>query len=121
MKKIYLIAALILTHIVNAQITWTGLGSTNDWSEAANWDSDPVLPSSGDDVIFDGTSVKNCNIDIDVDVNTISLNAGYTGAISGNSQNIRCLGFTMAAGTWNSTDQLFEIAGNFARTGGTFN
>jgi uncharacterized lipoprotein NlpE involved in copper resistance len=50
--------------------TWTGLGATNSWSEAANWSKD-AAPGSGDTVIFDGHSGKNAGVD-----------AGFAGTVA---------------------------------------
>ena len=65
-----------------ADDTWSGNGTTPNWSEAGNWD---VVPKSGDDVIFSGTTqVVSSN-----DISGLTLgwvwlnNSGYT--LAGNS------------------------------------
>jgi hypothetical protein len=40
--------------------TWSGLGTTNNWTEAANWDAVPV---AGDSLIFDGNTRLTPNND----------------------------------------------------------
>ena len=62
-------------------VTWDGGGSTNNWSEAANWSGD-ILPGAGDDVVFNVTSTKNVNIDMSVTVDSIFIGSGYTGIIT---------------------------------------
>ncbi|HOW73054.1 MAG TPA: hypothetical protein PKY77_20860 [Phycisphaerae bacterium] len=64
-----------------ADVVWSGGGTTNNWSEAANW-TGGMLPRSIDTAIFDGTSAKNCTLDVDVAPKAIKLNAGYTGVVS---------------------------------------
>ncbi|MBI5665467.1 MAG: alkaline phosphatase [Nitrospirae bacterium] len=67
-----------LTHI------WTGGGADTLASNAANW-SDNSAPQNGDDVIFNGTSVKDCSWDITVPIHSISLNSGYAGTVTVNT------------------------------------
>src|SRR5882724_9235511 len=45
-----------------ATLTWTGLGTTNNWSQAANWSTN-AIPASADTVVFDSTSGKNATVD----------------------------------------------------------
>ncbi len=74
--------ALTLTSPARAaSITWTGLGSTNDWSEGANW-STGVAPGPGDVAIFDATSSKNATINVAANVSGIQISVGYTGTIT---------------------------------------
>ncbi|RJR15624.1 MAG: hypothetical protein C4581_11760, partial [Nitrospiraceae bacterium] len=60
---------------------WTGGGTDTLASNSANW-LDNSIPQSGDDVIFDGTSVKDCNWNITVPIHSISLNPGYKGTVT---------------------------------------
>lgn len=39
--------------------TWTGLGTTNNWSEAANWDSG--APAAGDSLLFPESAARKSN------------------------------------------------------------
>lgn len=108
-----------------ANRTWDGGGVTNNWSEAANW-SDNTVPAS-DTAIFDGTSTKNCLIDIDLPTTeflSINLNSGYIGTVSiapGVNTNFRAGGvfasgiFTASGGTVSFPQNIVSI------TGGTFN
>ncbi|MDX1765359.1 MAG: S8 family serine peptidase [Candidatus Saccharimonadales bacterium] len=61
--------------------TWDGGGSTNDWSDAANWTND-LLPDLYSQVTFDGTSTKDVNIDVDVDLMTLDFDPAYTGSVT---------------------------------------
>ena len=61
---------------------WSGLGTTKNWSEAANW-TGRVTPGADSTVIFNSFSTKNATIDADFSgtVKNISMEAGYTGYI----------------------------------------
>src|SRR3989338_8929142 len=56
------------------------VGSGNNWSCALNWSTDAV-PGSDDMVVFDGTSVKNSVVDVNIDVRNLKLESGYTGTL----------------------------------------
>ena len=64
--------------------TWDGGGGDNLASTAANWDGPDTVPVTGDDVIFDGTSTKNCTWDLTSSVNLLSMDvqSAYTGTIT---------------------------------------
>ena len=115
-------------------ITWTGGGVTNNWSEGANW-TGGVIPGMGDIAIFDGTSTKNATVDTSVSIQGLHINAGYTGTIaeaSGTTLSISnsfvqsdgtfvCgsgatiffdnVVFTQSAGVFNCTDGTFDSHG----------
>jgi Bacterial Ig domain len=102
--------------------TWTGLGATNNWSEAANWSADAV-PGAGTTVIFNGTSSKNALVDSGFagTVAAVQINAGYTGTVSLN-ENLTVQGaFSEASGTFNAGADTLFVAGNFTYTAGVFN
>ena len=63
--------------------TWDGEGTTNNWSEAANW-SGNVVPGSSDDAIFNNTSIKNSVWDSAGPAQIISLNvqSSYSGSLT---------------------------------------
>src|SRR5262249_626403 len=46
------VVELLEVRTVPATLTWTGAGTSNNWSEAANWDPS-ATPASGDDLVFD--------------------------------------------------------------------
>ena|GEM_PF-1357399 len=62
-------------------ITWDGGGSTNHFSEAANWSTNTV-PTATDIIVFNSTSVKNCEVDVATTVKQIVVDTGYTGELS---------------------------------------
>jgi hypothetical protein len=105
---------------------WDGGGTTNNWSEAANWCNDQV-PPAGAAVRFNATSTKNVNIDVSPSTGGFIIEAGYTGTITVGAGNTLTAGTTGAqfeqyGGTFNSG------AGNFTQqfgavvvSGGTFN
>lgn len=107
----------------NAQITWNNGNGTGLFSDPLNW-STAAVPSSADDVIFDGTSSANCTIDQDIQINNLTITAAYGGIIDGTSGNNRLIqtnNFSQAGGTFISTDDTYNVTGNMTLTGGTFN
>ncbi|MFA4982509.1 MAG: hypothetical protein WC592_08610, partial [Candidatus Omnitrophota bacterium] len=108
----------------DATYYWLGTTSTS-WNTAANWSlssggpADGAVPTSTDDVIFDGGSVLNCTLDVAMDIVSLTVEAGYTGtldladssyshAVSGN--------VTLshgAAGTVDLGNSTLTVGGNF--------
>ncbi len=100
--------------------TWTGLGATNNWSEAANW-SGGVVPLAADRAIFDSTSANNATIDVNVAITAILVNAGYTGTISQGSSSLTFSGAcTFASGTFSGGSGPITFNSGFTLSGGTF-
>ncbi len=101
--------------------TWDGGGATNNWSETANWSGD-LVPASGDDVVFDGTSTKDCLVNQNITVNTLNMNAGYSGTVTIGA------GFTASftnASTFSSaftaSDGSLNFGSTFTLAGAAFN
>ena len=57
--------------------TWTGLGATNEWSDAANWDLG--VPTAGDTLVFPATAQRKAN-DNTLPPNTSFLDIQITGS-----------------------------------------
>ncbi|MCC6268954.1 MAG: DUF11 domain-containing protein [Dehalococcoidia bacterium] len=65
--------------------TWTGLGGSNNWSDAANWDTG--VPLAGDDIVFPASASRKTNTN-DLAPNTAFTTIQFDGsgyAIAGNS------------------------------------
>ncbi|MGB0863682.1 MAG: hypothetical protein ACPG19_10730, partial [Saprospiraceae bacterium] len=73
--------------LYGATITWTNGGGDNLWSNTANWSS-AALPTTSDDVVFDGTSVDNTTLDIATAIKSLTIDAAYTGQVSLGSQTL---------------------------------
>ena len=105
-KKSILLTAFFLVFLPSiasaAIVTWVGDASDNNWSSALNWSSG-ILPGVGDTIIFDGTSVKNCTINVNISIVGITINSGYTGIIT------QSAGKTISIGS-----------GSWVQNGGTF-
>lgn len=96
--------------------TWDGGGTTNNWSEDANW-SDDTEPIAGDVATFNGTSTKDATIDGAVSILTLNINSGYTGTIT---QSADLTIGSAGAFTHNTTDGKFQwSAGALIFTGNT--
>jgi len=67
-----------------ATLTWSGGGTDTLASNPHNW-SGNVSPSNGDDVIFDGTSSKDCTWDLDIALSSLGVHTGYSGTVLLNS------------------------------------
>ncbi len=77
------ILLLLFAMVFNAYAAfmfWDGGGSTNNWSEPANWSTDAV-PTSLDSVIFNNTSPKNCFIDVVDTIWSLNVSNLYTGTL----------------------------------------
>ena len=103
-----------------ADLTWSGAGATNDWSEAANWtvtsgiDADGI-PDSNDKVIFNATSVKNTVVNVAFLIKDLEINAAYSGMFSLVSDLTLKNGIITGTGLIQSTGgKLFFGDGSFA-------
>ena len=127
---------------LGATRTWTGLGPTNNWSDALNWSGNAV-PGAADVASFDGTSAKPATMNVAVTINGLTIAAAYGGTITqsaavtigatgfslagasfaGGSAAMTVNGpFTISGGTFTATSGALSIAGNLTHTaGGTFN
>ncbi|MBI4356126.1 MAG: DUF11 domain-containing protein [Candidatus Omnitrophica bacterium] len=80
--------------------TWDGGGGDANASTAANWSAD-TAPVAADDVVFDGTSTKDCTWDLALSVASVSLNSGYTGTVTETAALTATSSMTISAGAWN--------------------
>jgi hypothetical protein len=128
-----------------ATAIWNPPTGDRSWSTAANW-STGVVPGSGDDVVADGNVADNrIDVDIAIDVKSITTQNGYSRAIAGSGANsIRVRGNVTLGGTGDfecssgttqidgnvsvGTSETFSanggtvtILGNVTQTGGTIN
>ncbi|NTV30967.1 hypothetical protein HGA91_03260 [candidate division WWE3 bacterium] len=115
---------------------WDGEGSTNNWTEGANWAGNTV-PANTDRAIFGGptctTGTPNKNVTINSGFNDpddtgggILIETNYSGTVtqgSGVSFYIGSLGFEQRGGTFtgaSSGDITIQYGGDFLLSGGTF-
>ncbi len=107
---------------LSATDIWTGLGTSNNWSDAANWSAN-AAPSTGMTVIFNSTSSKNAIVDTAFTgtVNILQIASGYAGTVSLSKNLTLTSSFTESAGTFNEGTSTLFVAGDFTVNGGTFN
>ena len=130
MFKLLFILFILPAISFGAVKVWDGGGTNNNWTTAANWDSD-IAPSSGDDLVFDGvvrTSPVN-DFPANTSFNSITFNLNC-GAFSITGNSIYLTGGVSAI-TTNHTTLTVSIANNIVFTtsnpsitttaGGTFN
>lgn len=65
-------------------IYWTGLGNSERIFDVKNW-SDNKVPGINNVIVFNSTSSKNCNIDLDIKVKGIIVEESYKGIIDINT------------------------------------
>ncbi len=107
-------------HALGVAKTWSGGGTTNNWSEAANW-TPSGAPATGDAVTFNSTSTKASTIDASFQgtVTSLTIASGYTNTITVNRSFTVSGSFSQAAGSFNGTSQTLSFF-NFTLTAGTF-
>jgi len=125
-RKHFLSCLVMLLFGVCAQVlatdcTWDH-SSGNNWNNSANWSCGSVPDTTGENAIFDGTSSVNCTLDTDnLTIGSLSLNSGFTGTLDLGSNNLTAgTNFTLAAGTFKSSSNTFDVDDVFTVTGGTF-
>ncbi len=107
------------------QKTWIGGNSLNSWADASNW-SPTGVPGPTDDVVFNASSVNNCNIiGLTINVNSITIDATFTNSISQSSSAVTVASdFIQHGGNYGLNSIVFNnsfiVNGNFTLTGGTF-
>ncbi|MGH7143887.1 MAG: beta strand repeat-containing protein, partial [Planctomycetota bacterium] len=105
-----------------ADITWSGAGADNLWSDAANWSTDTV-PGVNDHAIFDGTSTKDCTLDANVNLQGLSIRSGYTGTVTQSGAvtiTLAGTGFTQEDGAFLGGSGAITSAGSVVFIGGAF-
>ncbi|MDQ4121319.1 MAG: carboxypeptidase regulatory-like domain-containing protein [Acidobacteriota bacterium] len=113
---------------VAGEKTWDGGGTTENWSEPANWTCNQV-PSSTDRIIFNAASTKNSTIDTSRTINNLQINTGYTGTITQGANSTVNVAFNFNFPVFIQSDGTFVCSAaplnfdsvTFTQTGGTFN
>ncbi|MDO8468607.1 MAG: LamG-like jellyroll fold domain-containing protein, partial [Candidatus Peribacter sp.] len=85
--------------------TWDGGGSTNNWSEDANW-SDNTEPTAADTALFDATDATDATVDTNILIGGLTVTSGYGGTLNFGSATITgsvgdgAVQFTAADKSW---------------------
>jgi hypothetical protein len=92
-------------------IKWTGNALNDDKSASNpnNW-SGSVVPQNGDNIVFDGTSQRNCTWDININPAFLSM-TGYTGTITLNNSLVINGSLTIAGGRLNLNNKNLSVDG----------
>lgn len=90
-------------------------------SSANNWNPTGV-PVAGDNVIFDGTSARNCTWDIAGTFGDMRIRAEYSGTVlrSSSAGHVAFSDITISGGTLNGNGKMIVVNGNFVKNGGVF-
>jgi len=99
---------------------------TNTWiaAEAGNASVDGNwslghAPTTGEDVVFDGTSVNNCSWNVTASIGSLTLDTGYSGVVTQACEVTISGDCDIVAGTLTGDDTNdFNVGGNFTKTGG---
>ncbi len=115
----FLLAPFNQSHAV--ALTWDGGGTTNNWSDCANWTTD-ACPASGDTLTFNGTSTKDSTVDASFGgtITSLTIASGYTGTITLARSLTTSANYSQAAGTFNGDGQSLDINGTYSLTAGVF-
>jgi RHS repeat-associated protein len=107
--------------VVPANITWTGGGTTNNWTDSHNWMGN-VVPGAADTAIFN-SGAKTATVDTGFagTVAGIQINSGYTGTITLKEALTDTGSFSQNAGTLKTNGFALSVGGGVSITGGTFN
>jgi hypothetical protein len=97
--------------------TWDGGAATTNWSDGGNWNPDGV-PTATNNVSL--TGANSITIDIDADVNSITLNNSslLLTILSGNSLTVAG-DLLLADGVMNTEEAFPSVAGTVTMSGGT--
>ena len=101
--------------------TWTGLGTTPNWSDPGNW-SAKLVPSSATTVTFNATSLKNSVVDpaFGGTVGSVLITSIDTGTVS-LSRNLTVVGtFTEGNGSFHANGFSASIVGATTLYAGTY-
>jgi hypothetical protein len=100
---------------------WTGLGTSNNWSDALNWSS-KLVPTSATTVIFNNTSLKNSVVDPNFagTVGAVQITTEYSGTVS-LSRNLTVYGtFVEGDGVYNTNGFGTTVGGLASLYGGYY-
>jgi hypothetical protein len=117
-----LFVSLFSSLVLAAPQTWSSTGD-NKWSDSANW-SEGTVPASGENVIFDGTSVSNCNMDLSggTTILTLTITSGYTGTLQLSGGSMTVTGnFSIDGGTFSLSSKELILKSSFTHSGGVLN
>lgn len=103
---------------VTTVFVWDGGGTTNDWSDALNWDLDRV-PRADDVVVFDATSIKDSTVDAGFagSVSQVQVNASYLGTITQAIDLVIVDSSTLSGGSWLTSGRDLDVGGDWTVDG----
>jgi hypothetical protein len=106
--------------VVPANITWTGAGTTNNFSDPANWGG--KVPGAADTAIFNNTSTKAATVDAGFagTVAAVQIDSGYTGTITLKESLTDTGSYSQNAGTLKTNGFTLSVGSDVNITGGTF-
>jgi hypothetical protein len=135
--NLVLLILVVLTIAVNPRSAiaidkfWIG-PAAGSFSDDNNWatsggaclsGSDTTAPVVGDIAHFTSSCINDAAIDASIDVDGVDIAVGYTGTITQNAGvtiTVGALGWMQAGGSYQGSDSLIDLEGDFDLTGGSF-
>ena len=98
--------------LFGAAVVWDGGGDGDRWSTPENWSTDRV-PSGFDAVVFNDSSVDDCDIFVNIEIKSLLIASTYTGTIDGSFRRIIVAGdCELNGGTMTGRPDL-QLGGDF--------
>jgi hypothetical protein len=123
---LWLLFLLLSSDISAANRYWVA-SSAGYWNNSANWSSQSggsggaSVPGISDVVIFDGGGLGNCRINMHVNINGLTVSAGFSGVISVDpGVSVTTSGYYQLGGIFTGDNGDIYINGNFELFGGLF-
>ncbi len=117
--------SLIQESAFGAERYWVA-GVNSNFNNAVNWSATSGgtggagVPTDADMVIFDVNGLGDCTLDVNIDVFSIEIKAGFAGTMNQGAFEIITRTFSQAAGTFAGASGDMDINGSFELSGGSF-
>ncbi len=102
--------------------TWTGGGADDNWNTAANW-FPAAIPGAADSLTLDATSSDPVVINVNANVQGLTIASTYGGTITQNAGvtlTVGVVGYSQAGSSFAGGNAAITVNGPFSLTGGTF-
>lgn len=98
-------------------ITW--VGGTGNWSDATMWSSNPLIPTSTDNITIAPGAASVITVDGNYAINDITIGTNATVNLGVNTLTVN-RDYSQTAGTINLGTGILDLKRNFTKTAGTF-
>ncbi|MBL8028677.1 MAG: DNRLRE domain-containing protein, partial [Fibrobacteres bacterium] len=101
---------------------WSGGGTDSNWNTGANW-LFGAAPGVNDTALFTNLTNRNCYVNVNASVKGIQLTSTWAGKViqnTGNTITVGSGGYTQESGTFIGANKKITVGASFALTGGSF-